>query len=347
MEGVESDELPAALLDARAAARRVEALGVPALERLCASETQHFAPAGRVAVDPRLGLPVLYSEARASRPRALAGCPVCNDRLCPAVDIVEAPDGDATWLAPNLFPLVSPTVKANDAAARGMHFVQWTSRRHDVRWPDGTRDVAARVLSQLARVERFLLEHAGDAYPETGPGRRGHVGIVKNVGANVGGSVEHDHQQILLTNIAPLEPRLAHDLGPTLRASQHQHDLHVDTVDGNTHTLVAPFMRRALQSFVLPADPGAHFLHDLSDDDLASFGLAIARVTGATSRLMQRDHGEPAWNVVFHSGTDTPLVAELRAYTQPLGGFEQLGLYLCEETPETSAGRLREALTIR
>jgi len=26
-------------------------------------------------------------------------------------------------------------------------------------------------------------------------------------------------------------------------------------------------------------------------------------------------------------------------------GFEQLGLYLCEEKPETSAGRLREALS--
>jgi hypothetical protein len=35
---------------------------------------------------------------------------------------------------------------------------------------------------------------------------------------------------------------------------------------------------------------------------------------------------------------------ELLPFTQPLGGYEHLGLYMCEELPEVSAGRLRDAL---
>lgn len=331
-------ELPADALLARAASTSLDALGFAALEAHCVEHTAAYAPDGRVGVDPRLDLPVLYSEARASRPRAAAGCPVCNDRLCPAVDVAEGDDGDASWLAPNMFPLVSPA----GSTARGVHFVQWTSRRHDVAWPDGPRDLSTRVMRQLADAERWLLTHASEAYPETGPGLRGHVGIVKNVGSRVGGSVEHDHQQILLTNVAPLEPRLARDLGAALRDVSDP-ALLVDAV-GDTRTLVAPFMRRALQSFVVPSEPSARFLHELSDDALVDLGAALARVTGATSRVMAEHHGEPAWNLVLHTGADTPLVAELRAHTQPLGGYEQLGLYLCEQTPETTAGRLRDAL---
>lgn len=335
---VEPLELSAAALLSLAASTSLDALGFDALEALCVEHTGRYAPDGRVGVDPRIDLPVLYSEARATRPRAAAGCPVCNDRLCPAVDVVEGDDGDATWLAPNMFPLVSPS----GSAARGVHFVQWSTRHHHVAWPDGSRELSARVMRQLADAERWLLTHASEAYPETGPGLRGHVGIVKNRGAQVGGSVEHDHQQILLTNVAPLEPRLARDLGARLR-DVHDPALVVDAV-GDTRTLVAPFMRRALQSFVVPSEPSARFLHELSDDALVELGVAIARVTGATSRVMVEHHGEPAWNLVMHTGVEVPLVIELRAYTQPLGGYEQLGLYLCEQTPETSAERLRAAL---
>jgi hypothetical protein len=72
--------------------------------------------------------------------------------------------------------------------------------------------------------------------------------------------------------------------------------------------------------------------------------LAVARLTLAVSRLMSATGREPAWNLLCHTGSGCGPLLELRADTQPLGGYEHLGFYVCEETPAASARRLRGAL---
>ena len=109
--------------------------------------------------------------------------------------------------------------------------------------------------------------------------------------------------------------------------------------------LVPPFMRRPLHAFIVPhvANP-VGWLHHLADDLRDAVAVAVARLTAAVDDLMTASHGEPAWNLVLHAGQGCDPLFELRPYTQAPGGYEHLGLYLCEETPATSAGRLREAL---
>jgi hypothetical protein len=160
--------------------------------------------------------------------------------------------------------------------------------------------------------------------------------------------VAHDHQQILLAATPPSEPLRTRGLAAELLARTPA-ALRVDRVDGRVTTLVPPFMRRPLHAFIVP-DRGAGrsspagWLHHLDEQTLAALAVAIQRLCAAADACMTERPGEPAWNLVCHTGDGCDPLLELRPFTQPLGGYEHLGLYLCEELPETSAGRLRDAL---
>lgn len=350
--------LPRATLAGRTASRSLEALGFDGLSALCRSSAARHPPDAAGALDPRLALPIAYSEARASRlAESYDDCAVCANRTCPAADIALLPGDDLAWLTPNLYPILLPREaegRALEAAPfqglplHGLHLVHWSSLRHDGGLVGADADTAAALLAQLARAEDFLLHHAGADYPRSGCGpdglpHRGHAGLIKNRGRRVGGSVEHDHQQLLLSNQPFAEPPLSRGLRAALLAGATP-ALDVDDIDGLARTLVPPFMRRPLHAFVVPAGADAGWLHHLDGRVLDACALALARLTHAVSAAMVAAGQEPAWNVVCLAGEGCGPVFELRAFTQPLGGYEHLGLYLCEERPATSAARLRESL---
>jgi len=335
-------QLSRATLAGNTAARALHELGFDGLAAVCRAASQRFAPTARIGLDPRDGLPIVYSEARALRmdlPDAV--CVVCDMQLCPVVDQVDLPDGDLAFLTPNLYPIVYPSADAS-AGSRGVHLVHWSTLRHEGGLAGADAATAAALLRQLARAEEFLLHGAGRDYPGLDDGHRGHVGIVKNRGRRVGGSVLHDHQQILLTALQPAEPPRSRGLGPVLLADTPE-SLVVDDIDGAATTLVPAFMRRPLHAFVVPAAPEVGWLHHLPPEVLDGVALALARLLAAADTLMTARHGEPAWNLACHTGPRTGPLFELRCFTQPLGGYEHLGLYLCEETPARSAAQLREA----
>jgi hypothetical protein len=337
--------LPREQLDARAASSSLEALGFAGLEALCRDSAAVHAPDRHLGHDPRCDLPIAYSEARRQR-LGVEGCVVCDDHTCPAADVTELPAGDCAWLTPNFYPVAYPFPDAAAAAAtpglHGLHLVQWSSLRHDGGLIGATAPVAAAIFGQLARAEEWLLHHADAQYPASGGGHRGWVGLIKNRGRTVGGSVEHDHQQILLSNLPFAEPPATRGLRAALLA-QSTSELEVDRLDG-VRTLVPPFMRRPLHAFIVHQGDDAGWLHHVPAPTLDALALAVARLTLATSALMAGSGREPAWNLVCHAGEGCGPILELRPYTQPLGGYEHLGLYICEETPATSAGRLRDAL---
>jgi len=337
---------PAALsreaLARNTAATSLTALGFEGLERVAAESSVDFAPDG-AAVDPRLEMTVVHSEARALRPGHDApGCVVCANRTCPCVDVHSLPGGDLAYLTPNLYPITYPR-PAGDGLARGVHLVHWSSLRHGRGWPGADPATAAALLAHLARAEAFLLHEAGEAYPPSGDGHRGYVGVIKNHGERVGGSVEHDHQQILLSAAAPVEPRVARALSGYAWDAVDE-ALVVDEVGGRALTLVAPFMRRPLHAFVVPAGGPHGALHHLDEPVRDALAFALARLLAAVPVAMRARGDVPAYNLLCHAGPGVGPLFELRAYTQPLGGYEQLGLYLCEERPATSARRLRDAL---
>lgn len=325
-----------------ATATSLESLGFAGLADACRRGSAEWAPDPGVRRDPRTGLAILDSPARARRlGTPAAGCPVCEQRVQPAVDILDLPGGDQAWLTPNTFPLVHPFEAPGPAS--GLHLVHWSSRHHDGGWPGADGPTAAALLDQLARTEAFLLHHAPDHLPATGgDGHRGHVGVIKNRGRRVGGSVEHDHQQILLSAQAFTEPPRSVGLADQL-LDLAGGDLVVDDL-GDALTVVPPFMNRPLQAFVVPRAPPAGWLHHLARPVRDALALAVARLSHAVTALMTERHGEPAWNLITHTGAGCAPLLELRPFTQPLGGYEHLGLYLCEERPNDSAAALRAAL---
>jgi hypothetical protein len=352
--------LPREALDARSAGRSLATLGFAGLVEQCRQGAGAHAPDTLSARDPR-GFPIAYSHERAGRPVGRADrCPVCDNETCAAVDVLDLPGGDAAWLTPNLYPILYPYEAPRSAAAPipGVHLVQWSSLRHDGGLTGAGPATACAIVAQWARAEEFLLHHADARFPESAPGpdglpHRGHCGLVKNRGRTVGGSVEHDHQQILLSAAAFAEPPLTHGLADALLREAAPARL-VERLD-DALVVVPGFMRRPLHAFIVPLAPGATpggppraaragWLHHLPTPARDALAVAIARLARAVSLDMQRRGLEPAWNMILHTGPGCAPLLELRPHTQPLGGFEQLGLWLSEERPETSAGRLREAL---
>jgi hypothetical protein len=321
----------------------LDELGFAGLEDLCRTSSAWHAPERRLGHDPRGELPVAYSEARARRLGA-AGCVVCEGQTCPAADVAELPAGDVAWLTPNYYPVAFPFEDGlpPGRVLHGLHLVHWSTLRHDGGLIGAEPAVATAIFEQLVRAEEWLLHHADDHYPETGEGHRGHAGVIKNRGRTVGGSVEHDHQQILLSNVPFAEPPQTRGLRSALLADAVAERTVAD-LDGLATIVVPSFMRRPLHAFIVPAGEDAGWLHHLERPVREALAVATARLTLAISALMAAGGREPAWNLVCHTGAGCGPVLELRPYTQPLGGYEHLGLYICEERPETSAARLRRA----
>lgn len=333
--------LPREALDARTASVSLEALGFAGLEALCRDSAAQHAPDRALGHDPRGDLPIAYSEARRGR-LAAAGCVVCDDKTCPAADIAALPGDDVAWLTPNFYPVAYPFPAGTADALHGLHLVQWSSLRHGGGLIGADAATAAALFAQLARAEDWLLHHADARYPESGDGHRGYVGVIKNRGRTVGGSVEHDHQQVLLSNLPFAEPPATRGLRAML-LEQARPELQVERIDG-VRTLVPRFMRRPLHAFIVPEGQDVGWLHHLQPGTRDAVALAVARLSRAVSTLMSDSGREPAWNLIVHSGAGCGPLLELRAFTQPLGGYEHLGLYICEEQPATSAGRLRDAV---
>ena len=72
--------------------------------------------------------------------------------------------------------------------------------------------------------------------------------------------------------------------------------------------------------------------------------LAVLRAHGAeaVTAIMPEMGREVAWNMAVHNGVAGGLYVEVLPYTQERGGYEMLGLNLCEGTPFDIAGRLRD-----
>lgn len=336
--------LPRTALDARTASTSLDRLGFAGLEALCRDSAAEHAPDRSLGHDPRGNLPIAYSEARRRR-LAASGCVVCEGKTCPAADIAALPGDDVAWITPNFYPVAYP-FQANASpvapALHGLHLVQWSSLRHDGGLIGADAATASAIFGQLARAEEWLLHHADAQYPESSEGHRGFVGLIKNRGRTVGGSVEHDHQQLLLGNQPFAEPPATRGLRAAL-LDQARPELEVEHLDG-VRTLVPAFMRRPLHAFIVPEGDDVGWLHHLDSARRDAVALAVARLSLAVSALMAGSGREPAWNLIVHTGEGCGPLLELRPYTQPLGGYEHLGLYICEEQPATSAGRLRDAL---
>ncbi len=350
-----------------------------------------FQPEGICQIDPRNHERVLFSPARARRPsdnepedqpsapldpeeqvaRDLARCPVCTGKTTSILDITELPSGRHTFINKNLYPVVYPGdgfAEAGDAPeigidgpsamgqeARGVHLLQWFSNDHyddiDTQDPADLKVVFGRLLM----LEAKLLHGKGSKMPKTtatqGPPHNGYVGIIKNYGRLVGGSLAHGHMQIVHTNVLPR--RIEDDARfherydvPFARhmLENNPESLTVKDFGGKIRMLIPYFMRRPLDAFFIPLGTAETHLHHLETAHIEALAEALQFATATAKAAMPQIGREPAYNIIFHTGPVGLLYVELLPYTQETGGYENMGLYMCQGSSSGTATIYRDAL---
>jgi len=322
---------------------------------------REFAPDGRATVDPRDGVRVVFAAGRARRPRAAVPpppddgpCPACEGKLTRVVDVAPLPSGGVTFVNKNLFPIVHPNA---GATAHGVHFLQWTSLRHDEDLDSMSEADVAAILARLAGLERALLHDNPLGFAHGGRCRDGaHHGyflVIKNRGGLVGGSLAHGHQQIVLTEVLP--GRLADDLRFHRETGRSVVEFLLERTPpalrlarwgGRVTGLVPAFMRRPLHTMLVVEDPAKRCLHDLSTAEIRGLAAGTRALLRAFRELMPARFGKPyTLNMIVHNGPAPGVYFEFFPYTQEMGGYEHLGLFVCQDTPESSAAVLRQAMS--
>ena len=338
----------------------------------------HFRPDALCQIDPRDGAMILYNSARAHRPHDQHAslvmpsdekdCPICEGQTTGVIDVAELSEG-FTFVNKNLFPIIHALdgvgpehvgkelyqTKAHQGlVAYGLHFLQWTSSYHDQGWHNMPAEDRLIVMKRMAALEAKLLYEAEELMPPTElnveGGTSGYVSIIKNYGARVGGSLSHDHQQIAFSNVMPqrffLNKQFEERSGERFTEfllRENPADLVVR--DYGKAALVVPyFMRRPYNMILALKDTSKQHLCELSEDELQAVADAWHDAIDAILRIMPMIGKETAFNVTVHNGPGAGLYVEFLPYTQETGGFEHLGLWVCQGNTHDSAATLRQMI---
>jgi len=318
-----------------------------------------FAPDGFSQTDPRNSDRIVYNSARARRPHdnrpqninhastsVQKDCLICQGKTTGVLDLAPLSEG-FTFINKNLFPIFYPFEKDHHSSedsgpdgesVSGYHFLQWTSSYHDKDWQNMPLADRVVVLKRLAALEKKMLS------PEM------YVSIIKNYGHLVGGSLAHGHQQIGVSNIMPnqifLDQQFQEKFGETFSAYLARENPGSLLIrDYGPALLLTPyFMRRPYDMFLLLKDTAKSYLHQLNEDEITAVADGWQDAIRIMLDVMPRIGKEPAYNVTTHNGPGEGLYFEFLPYTQEMGGFEHLGLYLCQGNPMESAKIAQEIL---
>lgn len=324
-----------------------------------------YAPDGYCQTDPRNGDRIVYNSARARRPHDNRpkdfseiidinhrGCVICQGQTTKILDIAPLSEG-FTFINKNLFPIFYPFEgnsegineplihhQNNDSMpVHGYHFLQWTSSYHDKDWHNMPLDDRVVVLDRLA-----VLEKKMHSIPEM------YVSIIKNYGHLVGGSLAHGHQQIGVSNIMPnrifLDQEFQKKSGETFsKFMLRENDLDLVIKDYGPAILMTPyFMRRPYDMLLLIKDTTKSCLYELEPHEIEAIADGWQDGIRIMMSVMTRIGKEIAYNITTHNGPGAGLYFEFLPYTQEMGGFEHLGLYLCQGNPRDAAQTARDIL---
>jgi hypothetical protein len=278
------------------------------------------------------------------------------------IDVAPLSEG-FTFINKNLFPALypfeegktpaAPGGNGDSTSARGMHFLQWTSSYFDRDWYNMPQSDRLIAFQRLAALEQKLLLDGSGIYPVSGStlDRRpthGYVMIIKNFGRPVGGSLAHGHQQIIYSDVQPRHfarnERFAQTRGETFATyilRENPDKLLVK--DYGPAVLIVPyFMRRPYNSLLVLKDHRKQHLFECSEEEMAAVAQAWGEMTGAIMAFMPAIGKPTAYNVTVSSGPGAGIYCEFLPYTQETGGFEHLGLWVCQDNPQRVAEQLRK-----
>ena len=308
-------------------------------------------PDEKSETDPRDGSKILYAANRAKRPHDKSPgkpsrgereksrsqeCPICNGKSTELLELVPLTEG-FTFINRNLFPVLFPF--SDETSPRGGHFIQWSSNIHHLDWHNMPLEDRYVLTCRLAALEKRLLDLD-----------QGDVLIIKNRGRAVGGSLEHGHQQIGLSSVEPLsrilDDRFIDRYGSSFGAWMAQHNPQELTVkEYKTGILVVPyFMKRPYNLLYIPFRQKSSHLHQLEERERYDLSEAIGDALKAFHTIMPRLGKEISYNVLWHTGSREGQYVEFLPHTQETGGFEQLGLWICQADPKESTEDLKRSI---
>jgi galactose-1-phosphate uridylyltransferase len=334
-------------------------------------------------LDPRNGEQVLFNASRADRPHdnapqgrphaekiaGAADCIICSGKTTGIVDLTQLSEGH-TFINKNLFPVVfpgkSPTnqdsidnfsaqVPARGKNAFGLHFLQWTSTIHKRDWHNMPAGDLLMVMKRLAVLEHKMLISSQGVMPNLEQfgdtqGRNGFVSIIKNSGSPVGGSIEHGHQQIVFSNIMPRRTRenLRFKMDREVSFSEFmlQENPGQYLIRDYEHAaLIVPYyMRRPFDMLLLIKDTAKGYLHEMTSDQLVSIAAGWQDGIKLLRGILPLRRRAIAYNVLTHNGPGAGLYFEFYPYTQEEGGFEKLGLSVCQSNPGKASELLKRVM---
>jgi len=210
-------------------------------------------------------------------------------------------------------------------------------------------------MKRLAALEKMLLANPDGSIPgsqlsDDQADRPGFVSIIKNDGHLVGGSLAHGHQQIGFSNVMPRRIldnwRFQERMGEPFSAYMLRENPNELTLRdyGPAVLLVPYFMRRPFDMMLLLKDGGKSYLHDLTEAEFAAVADGWHDALRAIRWLMPSIGRDIAYNVITNNGPGAGLYFEFLPYTQEMGGFEQLGLFVCQGNPNSCSVQIREFL---
>jgi galactose-1-phosphate uridylyltransferase len=373
-----SSELPGHLIESLVQARDISPLSAGQIVDLFRQEPGigSFLPDGHYVTDPRNGDRILFNAARARRPhdnRPLAephdidesDCIICRGQTTGIVDVADLSQGQ-TFINKNLFPVLfpfahdrpseqrgSPLPGKGDSGGtvRGLHFLQWTSSLHENDWHNMPSNDRLVVMQRLAALEAKLVADAAQLLQLEGDGFPTNTGILitKNFGRLVGGSLAHGHQQIALSSVMPR--RFAdnqrfeqiHD-EPFSAYLQRENPPELTIKDYGPALLLVPYFMRRPYDMILLLKDSRRYLHQLSLAELQAVADGWRDAIRIIRAVMPAIGRETAYNVLTNNGPGAGLYFEFQPYTQEFGGFEQLGLLVCQANPVSAAGLIKQLL---
>ena len=311
-----------------------------------------------------------------------ASCPICAAKSTGVIDLQPLSEG-FTFINKNLYPILHPVEHLQDDAkgmplypdpfhhgrsSYGMHLLQWTSSIHDRDWHNMPLADCLVCFDRLAALEHKLLtdsegfmppsdrvlqklpHRTGEPDMASGPKTYGYVSIIKNFGHAAGASLSHGHQQIGFSNIMP--QRYFNNYSFMQRNGQtfseymlRENPQRLMVRDYGHAVLVVPyFMKRPYNMLVLLKDHTKQYIHQLTADERRDMVRAMVAAIQAIITIMPQMGKAPAYNINVNNGPGAGVYLELLASTQLTGGFEHIGLWVCQANPNEVAAQLREVV---
>jgi hypothetical protein len=103
-------------------------------------------------------------------------------------------------------------------------------------------------------------------------------------------------------------------------------------------------MKRPFDMMLLLEDAGKRYLHELAEAEITAVAEGWRDAIRVMRLVMPEIGREIAYNVITSNGPGAGIYFEFLPYTQETGGFEHLGLYVCQHNPIGTAVRIRELL---